>query len=169
MWKHITFILLGLFAVSLYVAFDHISGLKHTIVQYESRVHVLESSLGKEHDEALILRKFVYANLSRIASPIPNRRLTVTAYSPEECVADNPLLITASNTKVREGIVAVSQDLFRQGWVFGKKIYIKNHGVFTITDLMSTAKRRSIDIFMKDGQRAVQFGKQQIEVVLLDV
>ncbi|MBF0481127.1 MAG: 3D domain-containing protein [Desulfovibrionaceae bacterium] len=169
MWKHFICILLGLLVLSLYVAFDHITGLKHTVAQYEFKVQALESELGKEHDEALILRKFVYANLSRIASPIPNRRLTVTAYSPDECVADNPLLLTASSSRVREGIVAVSQDLFRQGWVFGKKIYIKNQGVFTITDLMSTAKRRSIDIFMNDGQRAVQFGKQQIEVVLLDV
>jgi 3D (Asp-Asp-Asp) domain-containing protein len=126
--------------------------------------------MEKVRDESGLLRMVVLANLSKIADPIPNKMLTVTAYSPVE-LRDYPdqQLLTASLSRPKEGVVAVSRDLFKQGWVFGKKVYIKNHGVFIITDLMANSKTKSVDIYMDDQGRAIQFGKKQIEVVLLDV
>jgi 3D (Asp-Asp-Asp) domain-containing protein len=41
--------------------------------------------------------------------------------------------------------------------------------VFTITDLMAQRKTKSVDIYMNDQGRATEFGKRQVEVVLLDV
>ena len=39
--------------------------------------------------------------------------------------------------KVRQGTIAVSRDLFDQGWVFGRKVRIEGLGIFEINDLMN--------------------------------
>lgn len=93
--------------------------------------------------------------------------LTITAYSPtvEEC--DGDPFITASMRRVRPGIVAVSRDLFAQGWVFGKKVYVKGHGVFEIADLMNKRYTKRMDIFFQDTGEARRFGKRQSVVALL--
>jgi 3D (Asp-Asp-Asp) domain-containing protein len=93
--------------------------------------------------------------------------VTLTAYSPtvEECGPDP--FTTASMTKVRPGIVAVSRDLYEQGWVFGKKVYVKGHGVFEIADLMSKRHTQRMDIFFPSTEDARQFGIKQTTVALL--
>ena len=50
-----------------------------------------------------------------------------STYSPtvRECGPDPTT--TASMVKVRPGIIAVSRDLFDQGWVFGKKVFSTAH------------------------------------------
>jgi 3D (Asp-Asp-Asp) domain-containing protein len=95
------------------------------------------------------------------------KEVTVTAYSPtiEECGPDP--FTTASMGKVRPGIIAVSRDLFDEGWVFGKKVYVKGHGIFEIADLMSKRYTQRMDIFFPDTDQARQFGKKQITVALL--
>ena len=69
--------------------------------------------------------------------------------------------------KVRPGIIAVSRDLFDQGWVFGKKVYIKGHGVYEIADLMSKRYTDRMDIFFPETKDARQFGIKQMTVALL--
>ncbi|WP_173083919.1 3D domain-containing protein [Fundidesulfovibrio magnetotacticus] len=144
--------------------------LESALANVEIEKTELRLEIEKVRDESNLLRGVVLANLARIADPIPNKMLTVTAYTVTELKEfPDQELLTASLNKPREGHVAVSRDLFNNGWVFGKKVYIKNHGVFVITDLMGNSKTRSVDIFMNDYGRALQFGKRQIEVVLLDV
>ena len=144
--------------------------LESLLVSGESEKTEMRLELEKVRDESTLMRLAVLANLSRIIDPVPNKMLTVTAYSSTELKSyPEQQLLTASLLKPKEGGIAVSRDLFSSGWVFGKKVYIKNHGVFVITDLMSNAKIRSVDIYMNDYDRALQFGKKQIEVVLLDV
>lgn len=92
---------------------------------------------------------------------------TITSYSPRKGETDSDPYVTASMEPVREGSVAVSRDLFYRGWVFGRKIYIKGEGVFTITDLMHARKTNQIDIFRFNTKAALEFGKQQRKVVLL--
>ena len=144
--------------------------LESQLAQGNEEKTELRLELEKVRDESTLLRLVVLANLSKVADPIPNKMLTVTAYTSVE-LREFPeqQLLTASLSKPREGAVAVSRDLFKQGWVFGKKVYIKNHGIFTITDLMGNSKTKSVDIYMNDHDKALQFGKKQIEVVLLDV
>lgn len=110
--------------------------------------------------------------LSKQLASITNlkiKEVTVTAYSPtpEECGSGDPYR-TASTKKVRPGIIAVSRDLFDQGWVFGKKVYVKDHGVFEIADLMSKKYKKRMDIFFPDTDDAKKFGiKQQVTVALI--
>jgi 3D (Asp-Asp-Asp) domain-containing protein len=100
---------------------------------------------------------------------VPVRELEVTAYTPtvRECNAEP--LIAASMRKVRLGTVAVSRDLFEQGWVFGKKVYIQGHGIYEINDLMNRRLENSMDVFMWEEKQAREFGRRQLKVALLDI
>ncbi len=93
--------------------------------------------------------------------------VTVYAYNPHINQCDSTPFITASMEKVKPGMVAVSHDLWEQGWTFGKKIYIKNIGVFRIADFMNTRHKTSIDIFMWQKKDAIKFGIQQTKACLI--
>jgi len=168
--KFLNIVLLAGLAFGVYHYHNETVRLESTIASTENDKARMHLEMEKMRDEANLLRMVVMANLSKIADPIPNKVLTVTAYTLDE-LREFPgqALLTASSKAPKEGQIAVSRDLFKEGWVFGKKVYIKNHGVFVITDLMADRKTRSVDIFMDDQGRALQFGKKKIEVVLLDV
>jgi len=170
MQKCINIVLLVCLSLGAYQWRQETVRMDYVLAQVEKEKADIRLDLDKVRDESYLMRMVVLANLAKIADPIPNKLLTVTAYSAVELTqSEDQQLLTASLSKPKEGAVAVSRDLFKQGWVFGKKVYIKNHGVFIITDLMGGSKNKSVDIFMNDHGRALQFGKQQIEVVLLDV
>lgn len=170
MQKCINIVLLACIALGAYHWRQETIRMESVLAQLEKEKADMRLGMDKVRDESNLLRMVVLANMSKIADPIPNKLLTVTAYTAVELTqSEDQQLLTASLTKPKEGAVAVSRDLFKQGWVFGKKVYIKNHGVFIITDLMGSSKNKSVDIFMNDHDRALQFGKRQIEVVLLDV
>lgn len=96
------------------------------------------------------------------------RSVKVSAYTPtvEEC--DDTPFINAAGKHVREGTVAVSPDLKEQGWTFGKRVYIKNVGIFVIEDVMNPRWKNKLDVFMFDRDRAIQFGLKNTKAVLLD-
>lgn len=98
-----------------------------------------------------------------------SRDVKVTAYSAEVAQTDENPFETASGRRVREGIVAVSQDLYGKGWTFGRKVYIDDLGIFTIDDLMPQRKTNQVDVFMFDGKSAVKFGVKQLKVYLVGV
>lgn len=97
------------------------------------------------------------------------QQVTVTAYNPAFDQTDGDPLMTASMRKVRVGTVAVSRDLFDQGWVFGKKVRIEGLGIFEINDLMSPRFTKRVDVFMWDEKEAQAFGKRRIKVALLHI
>lgn len=97
------------------------------------------------------------------------RTVTVTAYNPTEDQCDADPLVAASMRKVKTGTVAVSRDLFDQGWVFGKKIRIEGLGIFEINDLMNKRFTRRVDVFMWDEDEAVRFGHKKARAALLDI
>lgn len=171
MTRVMNIVLLVVLVVGSYAWRQDVSRMEYALSQAEYEKRSMRLELEKTRDESSLLQAVVWANLSRIADPAPNKVLTVTAYSTLELIQDgqDEPMLTASMSKPKEGGVAVSRDLFKQGWVFGKKVYIKNHGVFTITDIMGESRHKSVDIFMDDHGQAVRFGKKRIEVVLLDV
>ncbi|MBG0791515.1 MAG: 3D domain-containing protein [Desulfovibrionaceae bacterium] len=99
----------------------------------------------------------------------PVRTVTVTAYNPTTDQCDSDPLIAASMRKVRSGTIAVSRDLFDQGWVFGRKVRIEGYGIFEINDLMNKRFTQRIDIFMWDETQAKQFGAKNVRAALLDI
>ena len=156
--NHGAFVVTSLFfiLVSALVGFAAHNGTRLEISQgYEARI----TAMSEERQE-----------LTRQVAELKSmwvREVTVTAYSAtaEECGPDP--LITASMAKPRPGIVAVSRDLFDAGWVFGKKVYVKGHGVFEIADLMSKRYTERMDIFFPSTDQARRFGKKQVTVALL--
>ncbi len=97
------------------------------------------------------------------------QQVTVTAYNPTHDQTDGDPLIAASMRKVRPGTVAVSRDLFDQGWVFGKKVRIEGLGIFEINDLMNPRHTKRVDVFMWDEKEAQAFGKKRVKVALLHI
>ena len=144
-------------AVVVVVKQQKIDGLKHKLALSE------QTSEARKHmvQEARILQK-------AMAAP-PVRDVTVTAYNPTTSQCDADPLIAASMRKVRSGTIAVSRDLFNQGWVFGRKVRIEGLGIFEINDLMNKRFTQRVDIFMWDEGQARQFGKKNIKVALLEI
>lgn len=97
------------------------------------------------------------------------RWVDCTAYTGHESETDKDPQITASMTKLRPGIIAVSRDLFDQGFVFGKKVYIHGIGIYTIADLMNKRFINRIDVFIGDKKQAKEFGIKQVKISLLEM
>ena len=144
-----------------------ISDQKQDIFNQKQEVFALQARQNRNEEHiklALHLGKNTQKTLYDSRSV---RVVKVTAYSPRIEETDSTPDITAANTKVRPGIIAVSRDLFNKGWIFGKKVYIKSLGIFTIEDLMAKRKTNQIDIFMPDTTAALAFGRKNLEAYLL--
>lgn len=155
---HGAFVVTSLF----FIMFSSLIGFgAHQSAQHEANKYFLariEALSEERHD------------LSRQVAELKHikvKELTLTAYSPTVQECDSDPFVTASMKRVRPGIVAVSRDLFDQGWVFGKKVYVKGHGVFEIADLMNKRFKRRMDIFFPKTEDARRFGVKQTTVALL--
>jgi 3D (Asp-Asp-Asp) domain-containing protein len=107
--------------------------------------------------------------LQKAKNMSPVRTVTVTAYNPSTEQCDDDPLIAASMRKVRSGTIAVSRDLFDQGWVFGRKVRIEGLGIFEINDLMNKRYKKRVDVFMWDKDQARAFGKRVFKAALLSI
>ncbi|MBC17722.1 conserved protein of unknown function [Pseudodesulfovibrio profundus] len=148
---------LAVMAVVVVVKQQEIEGLEHKLELAEQTAEARKLMV----EETRLLQKAV-------SSP-PVKTVTVTAYNPTTDQTDSDPLIAASMRKVRLGTIAVSRDLFDQGWVFGRKVRIEGLGIFEINDLMNKRFTRRIDIFMWDENQARQFGKKNVKVALLEI
>ena len=93
---------------------------------------------------------------------IINIEVTVTAYTPTVGETDDTPYITASNTRVRNGIVAISRDIEKKyNLKFGDKIHLEGIGTFEYQDRMHSRWKKRVDIFMYSNKKARQFGKRQ--------
>jgi 3D (Asp-Asp-Asp) domain-containing protein len=126
--------------------------LENEINDIGQQLHKTEERLTKEIKE------------SKINKPI---KVTLTAYTKrkKECKTNDG--IGASMRKVKPGTVAVSRDLFRQGYIFGRKIYIEGIGVFTVNDLTHRKYSKTIDIYYNNYNKAVKFGRKESYVSLI--
>lgn len=96
-----------------------------------------------------------------------------TAYNSTPGQTDSTPFITATGTRTRPGVVALSRDLLRI-FPYGSKIMIEdlsgryNHllkgRVFYVEDTMAARKTNSIDIWMSTRSQAIQFGARQVRI-----
>lgn len=154
--------------VVVYVQHERLSDMQQRLDAHELDMVRMEASLEDGQTAMSLLYRFSLANHQNILGLKRKQNVTVTAYSPRNEETDDSPYRTATNNLVRSGIVAVSRDLFDAGWVFGKQVYIKNYGVFTIDDLMHQRKTNQIDIFMHDTESALRFGRKQLDAYLLE-
>jgi len=89
------------------------------------------------------------------------RYMQVSAYTSrvEEC--DSTPFITASNTHVRDGIVATNQLPFgtriKMPEIYGDKVFI-------VEDRMNTRYKNNMDIWMDDLSAARHFGRKTVKI-----
>ncbi len=107
--------------------------------------------------------------LPRTTMSVSMSIVTVTAYHPGVYGGHNQRRVTASGKKVKEGMVAVSQDVERMlSLDFGDRVLLHGLGVFEFQDRMSYRKRQKVDIFMRCLKKARRFGiKRHVLLVKL--
>lgn len=93
--------------------------------------------------------------------------VTVTAYSSTMDQTDSTPFLTASNRRVRPGIVALSRDLLREytpgaPFTFGDKVEIRGVGVFTVEDTMNPRYEKRVDIWFASRTAARKWGRQEL-------
>ena len=113
------------------------------------------AALEKDLNHALeILREAFDAPVE--LKNIRTTKVTLTAYSSTRDQCDATPHITASNTSVRRGVIAVSRDLIDEvGLHFGQRVLIPGHGIFEVQDTMNDRWRRRVDIWHGDKEAAL--------------
>ncbi|WP_216319190.1 3D domain-containing protein [Deinococcus aestuarii] len=96
-----------------------------------------------------------------------------TAYSSTPGQTDSTPFITATGTRVRSGVVALSRDLLRV-FPYGSRVTVEDLSgrtgsllrgqVFTVEDTMAARKTNSIDIWMASRGQAIRFGARQVRI-----
>lgn len=92
-------------------------------------------------------------------------RVWVTAYTSDPNETDDTPFITASNTEVRDGIIAANF------LPFGTQVKIPalfGNKIFTVEDRMHKRKTNFIDVWMADKTDAVDFGINRTEIFIVN-
>lgn len=98
--------------------------------------------------------------------PILNKRLVViTAYSSTPGETDSSPFITASGTRVRDGIIAAN---FLKIGTQVKIPVLYGDKVFVVEDRMAKKNSHKVDIWMPSKSAALQFGVKKAEIVVLE-
>ena len=87
--------------------------------------------------------------------------MTATAYSWECGNGDD---LTASMTPIREGVIAVDKSVIPLGSI----VEIIGMGVFSAEDVGGAIKGNRVDIFMPSRSAALSYGRQTVEVRVVD-
>lgn len=98
-----------------------------------------------------------------------------TAYNSFVGQTDSTPTITATGTRTRPGVIALSQDLLRR-FPYGTRVRIEdlsgrmNFGnrVFIVEDTMHPRKRATIDIWMGSRSQAMQWGARSVRITALN-
>jgi len=98
-------------------------------------------------------------------------QLLATGYSSTVWETDDTPFITASNTRTRTGVVALSRDLLTRysdqaPFKFGDAIHISGLGEFSVEDSMHGRWRRRVDIWFPSRSDAWEFGKRRVTVTM---
>lgn len=118
-----------------------------------------------ENYEMNLLKKREQAEVSRGA--LRTLQMEVTAYSEhyESCgkhPGEEGYGITASNKRIREGMIAAPPSI-----PFGTKVYIEGMGVYTVEDRGGAITEGHLDVYMTTHKEALIFGRQKRKVTFL--
>jgi len=95
--------------------------------------------------------------------------ITVTGYSSTADQTDDSPLITAMNTTVHPGMLALSRDLLREftpgaPFRFGDIVELEGLGVFTVEDTMNPRYAKRADIWFQSRQAAARWGNRTLHL-----
>ena len=140
------------------VGTEGVSENSRLIVELQQGVDILDKQVNKALDQA--------KERMRAVRFVP---VVVTAYNPVVAQTDNTPEITASNKRVRPGIVALSRDLEQEfGFRFGDTVVIERIGCFVFEDRMNKRWTRRVDILMHSREAARKFGVQSSHLMVSD-
>ncbi len=113
----------------------------------------------------------------------PTLTLRATGYNSLVAQTDSTPHITATGTRTRPGIVAVSRDLLGTSLPYGSLVRLTDlgtypygyspgyfqdildqQGLFVVEDTMHARKRQQIDVWFEDYRSAVRWGVRQVGV-----
>lgn len=106
----------------------------------------------------------VKVNSTPTSSSAKSKLVTVTAYSSTVDQCDSNPFVTASGTRVRDGIIATNL------LAFGTKVKFPSlfgDKVFTVEDRMSKRFSNRADIWFETKEQAKQFGVRVLEMVIV--
>ena len=94
-------------------------------------------------------------------------KVVATGYSSSIRETDATPFITASNTRTRNGILALSRDLLRRytpgaPFDFGDRVHVTGLGEFVIEDSMNQRWNNRIDIWFPSRLQAIRFGVKEV-------
>jgi len=126
---------------------------------FDAKVEALARQVERlEQDIRALRNSYIYVPVS------------VSAYNPCPLQTDSTPFITASNQRVRKGIVALSRDLEKEfGLKFGDKVHLLGIGTFVFADRMHRRWKRRVDLFKWSKKKAIQFGRQKAVMVIKGV
>lgn len=95
--------------------------------------------------------------------------VTVTGYSSTGDQTDSTPFVTASNTRVRSGVIALSRDLlatFTPGapFDFGDEVELEGLGRFIVEDTMAARYTKRADIWFPSRAVAIRWGKKRMKL-----
>ena len=120
-----------------------------------------------------------------VHGPIANPTFTVraTGYNSMAAQTDASPNVTATGTRTRFGVLAVSRDLLGDDLPYGSLVRLRDlgsyydgrgagryqslldgHGLFVVEDTMHARKRQQVDVWIGDYASAVNCGVRQLEV-----
>jgi len=117
------------------------------------------------HDSSPCARRDVAPAEERTFPRLATVVVTITGYGSSVEETDDSPLITAANTKAREGIIALSQDLlseFTPGapFSFHDIVEIPGLGRFSVEDTMHPRWTNRADIWFATREEAISWGRQ---------
>ncbi|WP_245896141.1 3D domain-containing protein [Deinococcus irradiatisoli] len=101
-----------------------------------------------------------------------SRVVKATAYSSDVAQTDSSPFITATGTRVRPGVIALSRDLLRL-FPYGSRVTIQDSAglltgrVFIVEDTMNVRLANTIDIWMGSRAQAYQWGSRTVRITAL--
>lgn len=132
------------------------------------KVEVKEVVVEVSKNEVVIdvPQKFVLTGAEYTKNVLNN--VTVTSYNNHKNQTDNTPNVTSTSRPVREGIVAVSRDLLKNGTVkYGDLLYIDCFDKwYTVEDTMHDRFTKHVDIFLFDKATSLTINKKcGIEII----
>jgi 3D (Asp-Asp-Asp) domain-containing protein len=109
-------------------------------------------------------------------SPSPHRLfhlpVIVTGYSSTPDQTDDTPFVTAANTPVRPGVLALSRDLLREftpgaPFRFGDRVELEGIGIFVVEDTMHPRYTKRADIWFANRAAAAHWGRRNLNLVQL--
>lgn len=150
-----TLVVVGLFA------YGPINTLKQNVKKLRTNIAELQADLAYcdaeiQRDDDIFMA--IFGDQWRRSQPAYRLQVRVSAYSSRVRETDNSPHVTSSETFVRRGIVAISEDLRDLGLKDGDAVFLNGYGILYVEDTMHPRKQRQVDVWIADTEAAYLHG-----------